>query len=113
MQIFGTPAEDTYRGCGNAWVGIDEKAKPLVIKYMADHPYFTGSCKDVLKRADRVRVCESSKRLANKMNDEAFTAWRLEARAAIEQTPGVTRIISGMLSGGQFIPNAKHAGVLA
>ena len=86
---------------GKAWAAINENDEIIEIISMEAYPYFTGSCKEVLERCNRKRLCKTSIITAESLNTESFLKHREESRKRLGSIPGCT-VISGTASAGEF-----------
>ena len=99
------PAADKYRGCGSAWVAIND-GKIVDLRYMGDHVgTLTRYSAEAIALAGRVRPCPASEQAACDYNAMKFAAWRTESRSELAARGAV---VSGMMSCGEFIPKIRR-----
>ena len=95
------PAAGEYKGCGRAWVAI-EQDEIVGVRYMGDHSgALTRYSAEAIAMAGRVRPCPASEQAAHNYNDAQFVAWRTQARRELEE---LGTVISGTMSCTVFIP---------
>jgi hypothetical protein len=96
IDIQTQPAADQYKGCGKAWVAINDQGQIVGIRYMDNHGgCLTGYAPEALQRAGRKRYCPASQWAAEEINRELFLNWRKQAKADLAE---LGTVVSGIMS---------------
>jgi hypothetical protein len=101
--------QEMYRGCGAAWVALNDDGEIVAVRYMADHPEYMLS--DYLRETGRKRCTYRAMQLHRAEESRRFGLYRDKCRAELAL---LGHVVSGDMSGTCFYPaEAVNAAVAA
>lgn len=99
--------QELYRGCGKAWVALNDEGEIVAVRYMSDHPEYMVS--DYLRETGRKRCTYRAMELHRAEESRRFGLYRDKCRAELAL---LGHVVSGDMSGTCFYPKAATSAAL-